>query len=683
MVHMTSFLHNFFLEAHITSKDKSKTTIPLTAVDGNVGGDIPSIYDDDDIYFILKSKDLEADKVSLWIGDLSFIGVPISEIEHKFYIDKKAFFNGFCGICKVSLVVTSGVITNELRYIIEVKSRKVDKEFVLDILEYLIKKVDGFNLSASESVMFAEYNGYMKSFLKINLVINRVVSDFINYINRCGVQNLIISRLKNEVDIVNFNKVSGASSSSILWLCQNANEIACSNSGNIRIRNKPYTIRRMLNENLKNDFDVYENRILVGFIESMLRALTSIKADYKLKVEELKKVTTNYQISSFVYIYKEYLINSYNHQVKEISNNFDKLIKLRNIMQTLPSFHNLSPLWEYPKTTLLFKKDKNLRNLYPVLVRWWKIINEDQEKYDNYIPLENTDQLYEYFCLFKIFDSINAILAIKENYENAISLFSSKSFSWKISDVEKIVLFYEPKISRNIGKNIKLKKVILSQNEEFDYYTPDFVIKYSYYDSDSYMILDAKFTTSNMINDVVKKYYLGLSNEINNRDNIFCVSTIQPIFAKDEAVNYISFYDKDIFSKDYILPDMSKLFLTNVDEKDIVIRYTKRFMDITKEMYNEKINRNSFKTRRNTSYKSSSKITYEDAAVIKGMINRGDSLQDIAFWFGVNIGRISEINNGDKFYDVNAENLTNLPPKGPYLSLSEIHKRDLDKRVQK
>jgi hypothetical protein len=35
-----------------------------------------------------------------------------------------------------------------------------------------------------------------------------------------------------------------------------------------------------------------------------------------------------------------------------------------------------------------------------------------------------------------------------------------------------------------------------------------------------------------------------------------------------------------------------------------------------------------------------------DAAVIKGMIARGDRLHDVAAWFGVNGGRIAEIASG-------------------------------------
>jgi len=60
-------------------------------------------------------------------------------------------------------------------------------------------------------------------------------------------------------------------------------------------------------------------------------------------------------------------------------------------------------------------------------------------------------------------------------------------------------------------------------------------------------------------------------------------------------------------------------------------------------------------------------LTEADAALIKGMLLRGDRHHDIAAFFGVNQGRIAEIKNGSRFTEVVAER-ENLPPKGPHLS---------------
>lgn len=62
------------------------------------------------------------------------------------------------------------------------------------------------------------------------------------------------------------------------------------------------------------------------------------------------------------------------------------------------------------------------------------------------------------------------------------------------------------------------------------------------------------------------------------------------------------------------------------------------------------------------------RLDADDAAIVKGMIARGDRQHDIAAWFGVNGGRIGEISNGKKFENVTAAPEDELPHPGPYLS---------------
>ncbi len=63
---------------------------------------------------------------------------------------------------------------------------------------------------------------------------------------------------------------------------------------------------------------------------------------------------------------------------------------------------------------------------------------------------------------------------------------------------------------------------------------------------------------------------------------------------------------------------------------------------------------------------SGNSLTDEDAATIKGMLERGDRQHDIAAWFGVNGGRIAEISSGAKFNKVHSAATDGLPPPGPY-----------------
>jgi len=61
-------------------------------------------------------------------------------------------------------------------------------------------------------------------------------------------------------------------------------------------------------------------------------------------------------------------------------------------------------------------------------------------------------------------------------------------------------------------------------------------------------------------------------------------------------------------------------------------------------------------------------LNENDAAIIKGMLLRGDRQHDIAAWFGVNGGRVAEIATGQTFVEAEAAETRELPPHGPYVT---------------
>jgi hypothetical protein len=70
--------------------------------------------------------------------------------------------------------------------------------------------------------------------------------------------------------------------------------------------------------------------------------------------------------------------------------------------------------------------------------------------------------------------------------------------------------------------------------------------------------------------------------------------------------------------------------------------------------------------------KSGISLSAVDAAIVKGMIARGDRQHDVAAWFGVNGGRIAEIATGRTHRSIKART-EQLPPSGPYLSGRDAH----------
>ncbi len=65
-------------------------------------------------------------------------------------------------------------------------------------------------------------------------------------------------------------------------------------------------------------------------------------------------------------------------------------------------------------------------------------------------------------------------------------------------------------------------------------------------------------------------------------------------------------------------------------------------------------------------YGDDEELTELDAAIVKGMIERGDKNETIAAFFGVNQRAVSHIRTNQRFGHVQAVAADRLPPPGPY-----------------
>lgn len=70
---------------------------------------------------------------------------------------------------------------------------------------------------------------------------------------------------------------------------------------------------------------------------------------------------------------------------------------------------------------------------------------------------------------------------------------------------------------------------------------------------------------------------------------------------------------------------------------------------------------------------SGRRLSEEDASLVKGMVARGDRKHDIAAWFGVNQGRIAEVEKGELHPNAEEADEEELPPPGPYSSGQSSH----------
>lgn len=70
---------------------------------------------------------------------------------------------------------------------------------------------------------------------------------------------------------------------------------------------------------------------------------------------------------------------------------------------------------------------------------------------------------------------------------------------------------------------------------------------------------------------------------------------------------------------------------------------------------------------------AASRLDRETAARIKGMLARGDTLADIAVWFGLNLGVVEAVQAGVVHPFLPAAPAHALPPRGPYEEAAPVY----------
>jgi len=68
------------------------------------------------------------------------------------------------------------------------------------------------------------------------------------------------------------------------------------------------------------------------------------------------------------------------------------------------------------------------------------------------------------------------------------------------------------------------------------------------------------------------------------------------------------------------------------------------------------------------------RVDREMAAKIKGMLGRGDEIEDIAVWFGVNVAMVRAVQTGAVHPFVEPAPASALPPGGPYESARRTYR---------
>ncbi len=339
-------------------------------------------------------------------------------------------------------------------------------------------------------------------------------------------------KLEKTEAVDSFNKLQSISQRTIQYITNNIDDLAVVNyDTGIRFNNQYYQPNRVLVERNSYSYDVYENRVIVGFLKTLV-------SEINITIKNLQEKTYLKNKSSTKDGYIDSMYQIFSRSIKRINGYIESLKSLHDKYQQLYYFYarlfNISAdaVRNVPDFTHVFRSINAYRQIYTVIHNWFSIGNYDLGKDELLLSFISTSKIYEYYCLIKMLCHITQ----RTDYV----LIESKRISYRVNNSYYMDTKYNNTFVFNKG-SIKLtlyfQPVIYGDNRAFNgldifrntstsakkenssrgkTYTPDYIIKIDYNGTADYIILDAKFSTPDNIRlhqlqELVYKYLFSIS----------------------------------------------------------------------------------------------------------------------------------------------------------------------------
>ncbi|WP_035288945.1 DUF2357 domain-containing protein [Clostridium sp. KNHs214] len=386
-------------------------------------------------------------------------------------------------------------------------------------------------------------------------------------------------KIKSNYIVDDFEKVKEINNETIQYIISNPQQLITVNY-NTGIRYHKLNLQPKKTLINKNElcYDIYENKIIVGFLKYIYNSLIDKIAYVESQNNKQQKYYINVgyvSLSNEIYTKLNDTLNKYRKKIYDIKNKVQQLYFMYK--QTLKCEEiTISGI---PNPTAIFMEIQHYRKIYKVIRDWFEGGNYNFEREKMILTFSEASQIYEYYVLFNL-----------NNYiiENGYYLKKPKKFLYTLKKSAKyvntrfentfvfeksgtnITVYYQPVIYLDqVFNDIGLfrNNDISLNGEKAQYYTPDYVIKINKEGLSEFIILDAKWSTNKSVinyrfKEIVYKYIFSIST-VHNNDKISKVWVINGQEIEDQKENIYNFYNSKFKSRNDELQPSAKIITLN------------------------------------------------------------------------------------------------------------------------
>lgn len=345
-------------------------------------------------------------------------------------------------------------------------------------------------------------------------------------------QNSSNKRIDDRHGVIDGYDVNQVSPESVNWIFQHPETMKEIKSVSpIVLNGKYYQVQKINATQRYETNSTYENQVLLGFIDHVIKYLSDIKLGLEQQIKEYEKdipsdlmsqLPVDYDLAynCIVFYYKEIIrkttqyLNIYNNLFDAYNHCFNCELKLVNSI---------------PRYTFVFRQRFHYRRCFEMIVKWFEAGQYNLLTCDYLFKLKKLSRIFEYYTLLKLQEGIEnnggSLLKVDniiyDKTEDILAINNYYKYVQKDNHSIKIEVYYEPYVYRDkIVNGIDLYSIgykYLEKMRESKYWTPDFLIKVSIENMETYFIMDSKFSSFKTVKehrmvDIINKYVLGIAS---------------------------------------------------------------------------------------------------------------------------------------------------------------------------
>ncbi|MDE6780804.1 MAG: restriction endonuclease-like protein [Ruminococcus sp.] len=331
--------------------------------------------------------------------------------------------------------------------------------------------------------------------------------------------------------------------------------------------------------------NVYENRVMTGFISTLISELETSKEDVRNTsyTDDVYSYGQYFESKKYIYRFRKKSSYEYLRKIDEYIEHFQMLwFRYRKIFSADDIYIDYLP--EYTDT---FRMVTPYRAVYQKIYEWFQYGGHSSAKSQLLLSFISTSKIYEYYCLIKLIVTIREEMNctfIEEKTERFqypetkyySNTYCNNTFFFRSGDGSEITLYFQPVIygittlSRHGIELYRNRFASLSSANKGNTYTPDYLIKVTKDDVSKYVIMDAKFSSMQTVEndrliELVYKYLFSIST-LEDRDSI---EGMLVLCGKDSPENRIyNLHDISESMNKYVTPFSYIVNLSGADTSD-------------------------------------------------------------------------------------------------------------------